>query len=236
MKTSVILPTYNEKGNIVSLVQDIRKNLLKAKIAYEIIIVDDNSPDNTANICRKAFNKDKNVKIFVRKTDRGLASAIYFGIKKARGDYLLVMDTDYSHDPALIPQMVIGLNTFDMVTGSRYIKGGGMENTTRYWLSRLYNIYLQVLFGIRLTDFLSGFFSVRKTYLMDLTKRYGNIFYGYGEYFIRLIFLVRGRGGQIVELPSFYKERFYGKSKTRFFSIFITYTKTSLELVRQKNI
>ncbi len=230
MNLSVIIPTYNEKGNIVSLVTDIKKTLIEENISFEVIVVDDDSNDGTSDFFQKAFGEDKDVRMYVRKSERGLASAIYFGIKKATGEYVVVMDADYSHDPILIPQMVRNLENYDMVIGSRYIGRGGMENQKRYWLSWFYNLYLRFLFNIPLTDFLSGYFCIRRNYLFSFVEKHKGIFYGYGDYFMRLIFIVNKKKGRFAELPSFYTMRFYGESKTNIVGTFLLYTRASLGL------
>ncbi len=235
MDLSIILPTFNEKGNVNKLIESIKRNLKAKKFNFEIIIVDDNSPDRTAEICKKKFKSDKSVKIFVRKKERGLASAIYYGIKKAMGKYILVMDTDFSHDPKLIPQMVENIKDSDIVIGSRYIGSGGMKNQKRYWLSHLYNLYLRILFGIPVTDFLSGYFCIKRKYLLNMLYEQKKIFVGYGDYFMRLIFFINLNQGKFTELASFYKDRSYGQSKTNLLKTFILYTKTSINLATHKS-
>lgn len=231
MIASVVLPTFNEKGNIVSLVKKIMKCLKGYE--FEIIIVDDNSPDGTSDCCRKVFKNNKNVRVFVRKNSRGLATAIHFGIKKAKGKYVIVMDTDLSHDPKLIPIMLSKASRFNLIIGSRYINGGGMDNRKRYWLSKFYNLYLRFLLRIPVTDFLSGFFCMERSILISILRKRNNIFTGYGEYFIKLIYIINKIGGKFCEIPSFYKNRQYGESKTKFLNIFIVYTKTSVGLLRK---
>lgn len=235
MDLSIILPTFNEKGNINKLIESIKINLKAKKINFEIIVVDDNSPDGTAEICKKQFESDKDIKIFVRKKERGLASAIHHGINKAVGKYILVMDTDFSHDPKLIPQMVESMKDSDIVIGSRYVGAGGMKNQKRYWLSHLYNLYLRILFRIPVTDFLSGYFCIKRQYLFNIPCEQKKIFVGYGDYFMRLIFFINLNQGKFTELASFYRDRSYGQSKTNLLKTFILYTKTSINLATHKS-
>lgn len=230
MLVSIILPTYNEKGNVVKLIKEII-NHLKGHYEFEIIVVDDNSSDRTADVCNKVFGDKKNIRIFVREKERGLATAINFGIANAAGKYIVVMDTDINHDPKIIPLMLSEINKYDMIVGSRYIKGGGMENRRRYWLSKSYNLYLRLILRVPITDFLSGFFCINKDYLMRTLRNKNSIFVGYGEYFMRLIFTVFKSGGSFYELPVFYINRQYGESKSNFFKMLTTYTKTSIELL-----
>ncbi|OGH06075.1 MAG: hypothetical protein A2W22_04125 [Candidatus Levybacteria bacterium RBG_16_35_11] len=234
MKTAVILPTYNERGNIVRLVTEIIKNINKTRHDYEIIVVDDNSSDKTAEICKKYFVKNKKVKVFVRKKEKGLATAILFGIKKSSKDidYIIVMDTDFSHNPKIVPVMLKRIKNSDMVIGSRYIKGGGMANKKRYVFSKFYNQFLRILLGVNVTDFLSGYFCIRKEFILkikpEITAK--NIFSGYGDYFIRLIFLINKLNGRFSEVPSFYHERTYGTSKSNLIKMIFSYTNTAFSI------
>src|SRR5438477_11942853 len=102
MKVSVILPTYNESGNIVALVQEILK-VMPTGFQSEVIVVDDNSPDQTFNIAEAAFATNPMVRVLLRTTDRGFAKSIRHGIENAKGDSVVVMDTDFTHDPKEIP-------------------------------------------------------------------------------------------------------------------------------------
>lgn len=228
-RVSVILPTYNEKGNIVPLIK-------KIPLSFEIIVVDDNSTDGTASACKRAFSKRKLVRIFVRKKERGLASAIWFGLQKAKGKQIVVMDTDLSHDPRMIPVLSAACRTATLSIGSRYIGGGGMENRRRYWLSRFFNIYLRLLFRLPITDFLSGFFCTDRKYILAIGMANPGIFSGYGDYFMRLISAVANRGGTFSEVPVYYRNRPYGESKSRFFSMFVSYTIASLKLRREHQL
>lgn len=228
MKTSIILPTYKEKDNIVELVQAIFAALQPTSIEFEIIIVDDNSPDGTADIVRAYFSRDERVKLFVRQHERGLATALRYGIDHSEGDILVFMDTDFNHDPAIIPQMVKFLEYYDIIIGSRFVMAGGMEDKFRQFSSRIYNIAIQLLFGTPVHDNLSGFFAIYRNKLatMDLEQ----IYYGYGDYFIRLLMVANKRGYNMLEIPVFYRLRMHGHSKTQFIATFIQYSQALLML------
>src|SRR3989344_7640290 len=115
---SVILPTYNEKGNIVKLINSILSNVKNC----EIMVVDDNSPDLTWKDVQKI--KKKNVKLIRRIKEKGLASAISRGIEESKGNVIVWMDCDLSHPPSLIPELVKKLNKYDIAVASRYVNGG----------------------------------------------------------------------------------------------------------------
>ncbi|HMQ53808.1 MAG TPA: glycosyltransferase [Anaerolineae bacterium] len=227
MKASIILPTYNEKDNIVELIQAIFK-AIPPTIDYEVVIVDDNSPDGTAEAVVRCFGNDPRLKLFVRVQDRGLASAIRYGIEHSSGEILLFMDTDFNHDPALLPQMISFLEFYDIIIGSRFVMSGGMEDRFRQYCSLVYNWGIRLLFGTPVHDNLSGFFAIYRNKLlsMDLNQ----IFYGYGDYFIRLLMVGHKRGYKMLEIPVFYRLRLHGHSKTQFISTFKKYSLALLTL------
>lgn len=229
MKVSVILPTYNEKDNIGDLIRALQECLVPPGGAGEIIVVDDNSPDGTAAVVQ-SLQALPGIQVicYVRTSERGLASAIRYGIERAAGDRIVVMDTDFNHDPCLIPQMVQELDRYDVVIGSRYIKNGGMEDRVRSLLSGMYNIFLRVFLGMPTSDNLSGFFAIRKECLEPMNKDV--IFTGYGEYFMRLLYAARRRGYRLHEIPVFYKLRQHGSSKSQFGHMLHDYTLCALAL------
>ncbi len=229
MKISIILPTYCERENIADLIAAIEKHLDRLDWQLEILVVDDASPDGTADIVR-AFPVKPGVSIqcHVRKDERGLATAIKFGIQKASGDVVVVMDTDFNHDPAQIPQMIAFLKFYDLVIGSRFVMGGGMDDHMRYIFSYLYNIFVRFFLRNQIQDNLSGFLAIRRDQLLALDL--DRIFYGYGEYFIRLLFAAARKQYRMLEIPVYYTLRRHGESKSRFFSMLWNYTKCVIAL------
>jgi dolichol-phosphate mannosyltransferase len=227
MKASIVLPTYNEKDNIVELIEAIFA-ALGSDINFEVVVVDDNSPDGTANAVRQNFAGDSRVQLFVRTEARGLATAIRYGAEKSSGDIVVFMDTDFNHDPAILPQMIKFLEYYDIVIGSRFVMAGGMEDKFRQFSSLIYNYAIRLLFGTPVHDNLSGFFSIYrdKLFSMDLDQ----IYYGYGDYFIRLLMVAHTRGYKMLEIPVFYRLRMHGHSKTQFLSIFTQYSRALLAL------
>jgi dolichol-phosphate mannosyltransferase len=229
MIVSVILPTYNEKGNIGELIRAVEGCILSMGDAGEIIVVDDNSPDGTAAVVQSMQTQPGvSLTCYIRAKERGLATAIRFGIERATGDCLVVMDTDFNHDPCLIPQMVRELEHYDVIIGSRYVKNGGMEDRVRNFFSGAYNIFLRLFLGMPTNDNLSGFFAIRKECLQPMNKDV--IFTGYGEYFMRLLYAARRNGNRLHEIPVFYKLRRHGSSKSQFGHMLQDYTRCALEL------
>lgn len=234
MKVSFIIPTYNEKDNILILIKEIIKNIKKTKDKYEVIVVDDDSSDKTGYICEEYFSKDKGIKVYIRTKDKGFASAIYYGIKKSTGNIIFVMDADFSHDPKLINLMLEEIKKCDIVIASRYKKNGGGENKQRFMLSKLYNLYLRLLLGVNITDFLFGYFCIRKSYLLKNNLITKKVFSGFGDYFIRFAYAINGKSGRFIEIPAFYKNRTHGQSKSNLLKMLFTYTLTSFEMFLQK--
>jgi len=228
LKASIILPTYKEKDNIVELIQAIFAALPGDDLDYEVVVVDDNSPDGTAEVVRQNFKCHPQVKLLVRTTERGLATAIRYGVEHSTGEILVFMDTDFNHDPAIIPQMIKFLEYYDIIIGSRFVMAGGMEDRFRQFASLIYNYGIRLLFGTPVHDNLSGFFAIYRARLetMDLDQ----IYYGYGDYFIRLLMVAHKRGYRMLEIPVFYRLRLHGHSKTQFLATFMQYSRALLAL------
>ena len=232
MKISVILPTYNEAGNIGALIKE-TANLIKKRI--EFIVVDDNSPDGTADEVKKLIAKKLPVKLVVRKKVHGLASAIITGIRQAGGDIVVLMDTDFNHRPEDISRLVkpIIIKQADLVIGSRYIPGGGMHGTEasqlQYWLSRWGNYFVnRIWLGLPVHESLSGFLAVKRSVLDKLPLE--SIFKGYGEYCIRLLYYCYRQKFRVKEVPVMYGLRQYGVSKSSLKRMIYYYSKTAWEL------
>lgn len=224
---SIIIPTYNEAENIGRLIAKITDQL-KNKIDYEIIVVDDNSPDYTASKVRKFSRLDHKVKLFIRKTERGLATAIGFGISKARGNVVVGMDADFNHPPQLLPRLISSLREADLVVASRFISGGGMQNKWRYFFTYAFNLFLNKVLKFPTMDNMSGFYAIKADKLNSLLLP--KVFKGYGEYHLRLVWYAQKSGLKIKEIPVFYPERQYGRSKSNLFKMFWQYLVTAFKL------
>lgn len=227
MKASIILPTYNERDNILELIESIQGYVDPIGLDYEIVVVDDSSPDGTADVVRERFGGNPQIVVMVR-TERGLATAIKHGILNSTGEIIVVMDTDFNHDPQMIPQMVRFLDYYDLIIGSRFVMAGGMEDRTRYYFSFVYNLFIRLLFQTQVQDNLSGFFSIYRKKLMEMDL--DRIFYGYGDYFIRLLVTAWRKKYAMLEIPVFYRLRMHGHSKTQAVSVFWQYTRSVLRL------
>lgn len=228
MKVSIILPTYNEAGNIVRFISNVLANI-PTGCDSEIIQVDDNSPDLTHQIVKDAFNNDPRVNPILRTTDKGLAKSIRVGIENSTGELILVMDTDFSHNPAMIPTMVYISKMFDVVVGSRFCEGGDMDSKRHYLASLLFNWWVRLILRTQVQDNLSGYFLIHRDNLLKLPLDV--IFQGYGEYFFRLLHFAQRSGCSIIEVPVVYQSRSWGESKSNFLKMMFSYL---LELFKLK--
>lgn len=171
MTVSIIVPTYNEKENISVLVDRIHKALSEKKIDYEIIVIDDNSPDGTAEEARRLAEK-YNIKVVVREKRMGLTSAVYEGFKRAAGDLIIVMDADLQHPPESISSLIHALQKCDIAIASRHVEGGGEIGFPLYrkLVSRGAIILARLLVSNarRVKDPVSGFFGLRRDLALSL--------------------------------------------------------------------
>jgi dolichol-phosphate mannosyltransferase len=227
MKVSVVLPTYNEADNIVGLVNSIIENV-PPDFDYEILIVDDNSSDGTFPLAQEIFKSNPQIVPILRTTDRGLASSIRAGIEKATGDHVLIMDTDFTHDPKEIPKMLHLNRIFDVVVGSRFCAGGSMEDVPHYLFSLVYNWFVRIVLRTQIQDNLSGFLALTRPELESLP--FHKIFFGYGDYCFRLLHYAQRRRLKIIEMPVQYQTRQKGKSKSVFWKLFFSYTSALFKL------
>jgi dolichol-phosphate mannosyltransferase len=208
----VIVPTYNEKDSIDEVIERL---FAAAPGGLELLIVDDGSPDGTADAAESHASTHP-VHVLRRAGKQGLGTAYVTGFKWAieRGfDAVVEMDADLSHDPAMVPKMLEGLARADLVVGSRYIPGGRIENWSRFrqLLSRAGNVYARAWLGYRVRDSTSGFRAYRTSILegANLTDVRSE---GYG-FQIEMTRRVHRSGGRIVEVPITFSERVHGTSK-----------------------
>ena len=207
---SIIIPTYNEKDNIVPLVERIHQAL--SGYDYEIVLVDDNSKDGTIEAATSLAARYP-VKVFVRREERGLATAVVHGLKHAVGRIIGVMDADLQHPPEVLPDLIKALEGgADMAVASRYIPGGGCPNwgLSRKIISKaaLKISHLFLPSTRRVKDPLTGFFMFRRENVdADRLKPIG--------YKISLEIMLTGNFQNIVEVPFVFEERSAGQSKLR---------------------
>ena len=213
-QVSIIIPTYNESRNIIGILKSIGENLPK-NITAEAIVVDDNSPDLTGKIVEEYLKNVKKIAgytmdIIHRTSKNGLSSAILSGVQRAKGDTIVVMDSDFSHPPQIIPKMIESLKKYqcDMVIASRYINGGKIKGWTlkRKIMSKVATLIATKGLGVKTKDPMSGFFAFKKNILKGIN------FDAIG-YKILLEILVKKSGIAVKEIPYTFENRSFGSSK-----------------------
>lgn len=209
---SIILPTYNEAQNIKKTISSLVNVLDEAKVPFEILVADDNSPDGTKNIVEKLSAKDKRIRLLVRYADKGLSKAIVDGFEHAKGNFFLVMDADGQHDETIIPRMFAEKEMYDIVVGSRYVKGGGFGSAPLYrlFVSRIASYLAFPLLGRKkIQDPMSGFFMVKKSLYEKVKKKINASGY---KILLELLFAADDKV-RIKEVPFHFKKREQGESK-----------------------
>ena len=212
MKALVIIPTYNERDNIVPIVDALLKHE-----GVRVLVVDDQSPDGTGQVADTlAGIHPSRVDVIHRTARRGFGRSYIDGITRAIGeplDLICQMDADFSHDPARLPDLMAAAAHADIVIGSRYIPGGVVINwpRRRRLLSRFANAYVRALTGMRARDCTSGYRCWRREALAALPlDRF--VSDGY-SFLVEMLFVAARQGRRIAEVPITYTERREGQSK-----------------------
>lgn len=214
--THIVIPTYNERGNIGRLVEEIVHTYGRADV--QVWVMDDNSPDDTAGLVRELGKKYPNVNVVVRTADRGYGKAVAKGMRKALSAgavWVITMDADFSHSPAVIGTMLEAARNADLVIGSRYAGEGEAAvkdwPLRRLWMSRLANWYFRFMLGVTARDNTSGFRCWRRDLLL---KVLAEDLHASGYAFLtESLFYAAQAGGRIVEVTNLYQGRTEGESK-----------------------
>ncbi len=220
-KAVIIIPTYNERGNIERLIEILEKDIFPQIKKYEtnILVVDDNSPDGTADVVRELTKKWENIKLNVGKKE-GLGAAYVrgmdFAVKKMEADVLFEMDGDLSHDPSKIPTFLKKIDEgFDLVIGARYIKGGSIPNNWGIH-RKIYSIVGNLIVRMILMrfwhhDWTSGYRALKK----EVFEKIKPELHGFKGYTFQVSFLHKAiaRGYKVTEVPFHFTDRTLGKSK-----------------------
>lgn len=208
---SVVLPTYNELENLKTLLPKIIKNL-KGR-TFEILVVDDSSPDGTADFVRNY--RDKRVRLHLRPKKEGLGKAYIDGFRKARGKTIIGMDADHSHNPIYIPKLLRKIDEgAGVAVGSRYSPGGSIPNWSLYRrsVSRGANTLARVFLGIPSPDCTGAFRAFRSEWLKKRINLKGMDSGGYA-FQVELLYRLARAGARIEPVPITFSERKHGESK-----------------------
>jgi len=236
----IVIPTYNEKENIPNLTKKIFKVLNKKGINGTLLIVDDDSPDGTGKIA-DSLSKIYNVRVLHRKEKRGYGNSILAGFKKAldmRADVILTMDSDFSHNPLIIPKMLDEMPEYDVVIGSRRVFGGKIVGWSRWrhFCSSGASYFSKLMLGLKTKDITSGFRAYKREVLENLILK--NISSNGYSFLEEILYYIEKKGFKIKEVPIVFLDRKYGKSKLskkEILKFFFTIIKLRFSKYDQKN-
>jgi dolichol-phosphate mannosyltransferase len=209
----LVLPTYNEAGNIEAFVEAV---LPKLPPTARVLVVDDNSPDGTGEIADRLAAQHEAVTVLHRPHKEGLGPAYIAGFRRALGEgagLVLEMDSDFSHDPAYLPRLLEAGGRADLAIGSRYVSGGGVGDWSalRKAISRGGSAYARLVLGVRVRDLTGGFKCFRREVLeaidLDSIRSRGYAFQ------VEMTYRAIQRGFEVVEVPIVFRDRRAGTSK-----------------------
>lgn len=214
MKDVLLLPTYNERENIRLIVPEIFALLPDIKI----LVIDDNSPDKTAEVVKELMKQYPNLSILERQVKDGLGNAYITAMKQVMNDVdvrsIITMDADGSHRPEYLKDFLANIDNYDLLIGSRYVKDGGVENW-EFWrkqLSRFGNLYAKILTGLPINDFTAGFMCISRPYLQKMD--FSDISSAGYSFLIELKFyLIHKYKARVKEVPIIFASRREGESK-----------------------
>ena len=212
MRSLVVLPTYNEAENVLLLAREV----LAADPRIEILVVDDASPDGTADLVRGEMETEPRLHLLEREGKLGLGTAYLAGFKHGLDhgyDQVLTMDCDFSHKPQYLPQLLAGMADHDMMIGSRYVPGGGIRNWPfhRKFLSGFANIYTRLLLRLPVRDCTSGYRCYSRR-VLETVDPFAVRSSGY-SFLEEMVWRVQRHGFRIGETPIVFEDRVRGQSK-----------------------
>ncbi|KAF2141891.1 glycosyltransferase family 2 protein [Aplosporella prunicola CBS 121167] len=215
-KYSVLLPTYNERRNLPIIVWLLNKTFTEHNLDWEVIIVDDGSPDGTQEVAKqleKAYGSN-HIQLRARAGKLGLGTAYVHGLQFAKGNYVIIMDADFSHHPKFIAEMVKvqKVRNYDIVTGTRYAGNGGVFgwDLKRKFVSRGANLFADTLLRPGVSDLTGSFRLYKKEVLAKVitsTESKGYTFQ------MEMMVRAKAMGFSVAEVPITFVDRLYGESK-----------------------
>jgi len=208
---TVIVPTYNEADNIGQLIPQIL-----AFPRCRVLVVDDGSPDGTGTLVERMSREEPRIGLLARPGKLGLGTAYIAGFRRAldEGAQLIVeMDADFSHDPRYLPALIAATSTYDLVLGSRYVRGGGTTDWgfSRKLISRGGNLYAGLILGLPVADSTGGFRCYRRSLLETINL--GAVRSNGYAFQVEMVYRARAAGARIGEVPIIFPDRRVGKSK-----------------------
>ena len=217
---SLITVTYNEAENIQDFLRAVASAVRPLGKSFEIVVVDDNSPDGTGKLVAALRDEIPEVRLIVRSNERGIGSAYLRGVKESCGRVLATMDADFSHPPAALPELLSAADQGALVLGSRFLRSGDFDTLWyRFFPTRIINMWHRVLLNTSLNDHTNGYIAIPREVLDNQLaegKRRGippfdRILYG-----LVLVALARRSQVPVEEIPAKYIFRTRGETKIRF--------------------
>lgn len=215
MKVSVVLPTYNERENIAILIPKIEEEFFSANsILGEIIIVDDSSPDKTAETAERLNKRYKNINVIIKSKKEGIGVALRVGYNAARYDVILSSDSDLSFEISDMKKLLALIEEGnDLAVGSRHISAGSYEKPNLHtmikgFVSRFGNKLVRVISGVPIHDFSANFRAIKRNVWRDIKTSENT-----NSILLEMIMKAHYKGYDVVEMPVRFKDRIYGTSK-----------------------
>jgi glycosyltransferase involved in cell wall biosynthesis len=222
---SVLTLTYNEAGNIASVLRRVARQLDKAGLDYELIVVDGGSADGTVHRAGECGAR------VVHQAERGYGNALREGFSLCSGDYILTLDADQSHDPAVVLDLLAHRNDADVIIASRYVMfGHATMPRRRRWLSRLLNGVYTTILGLPMKDITSGYRLYRSRVLLGMNPT-GEDF----DILPEIVVQAYANGNRVKEIPFHYRPRKEGRSHVRLVKFGWSYLKTLVRYWRIRN-
>jgi dolichol-phosphate mannosyltransferase len=217
---SIVTATLNEAENIRDLIDAITAQLSPMGRTFEIIVVDDNSADGTAAVVRESAATNPHVKLIVRSCAQGIGSAYLCGIEHSRGAVVCTMDADFSHPPAMLPQLLEAADRGLLALGSRFLRRGDLETLWYRWApTRAANLWHSLVLRSGIRDHTNGYMAIRRDALQRILAT--GIAIGIRPfdrilYCLALVALARNTNQPVAELPARYVFRTRGQTKIKF--------------------
>jgi len=225
MELSIIIPTYNEEKNIEELISGIKRVLATEQISFEILVVDVGSTDNTQKIARES-----GAEVLLQKLP-GYGGALKEGFTRAKGNWIVTMDADFSHDPLFIKELLKNRKKGELIVASRYIQGGSSGGQFfRRILSIILNRVFVFILSLPYKDISSGFRMYNKKAIQAIDIKGENF-----DVLEEILLKIHAEGYRVVEIPFDYKTRKSGKSHAKLFKFAVSYIKTLYKMWKLRN-
>lgn len=213
---TVLLPTYNERKNLPIIVWLLDQTFTTNNLDYEVIIIDDGSPDGTQEVANQLINAygPTRLKLYARSGKLGLGTAYVHGLQFATGNFVIIMDADFSHHPKFLPAMIAkqAEANYDIVTGTRYAGNGGVYgwDLKRKLVSRGANLFADTVLQPGVSDLTGSFRLYKKKVLQEVINRTESKGYTFQ---MEMMVRAKGMGFKVAEVPISFVDRVYGESK-----------------------